>query len=278
MSSLKDIGKILNSLKEVLQEFSFIAKNESVPIYKLSTENDPVFYPFNWQPINVKSRPVKERSNTIAGLKETEDNIICQLCPERISGIRSFLKIGRKPILVVHYTGEISSGKKIFIKKSSKQTFRTTETEDIFSRMLKKVFGWEFDDLYYQEFPGCVFNQNTSAKSDWERRVTNCKSHLEKSIIDYKIQGVIFTGNAALLYFGDMVEKMTSSISEYEIKQKKIPMIVVRSPDAILAYENRRKKLTGDTEALEKSKLEEIQVKNSVIQQLTSFKERLILE
>lgn len=272
-STLQNILKpFYNSLKNL----AFVLKTEGIPVYRLSTEIDPENTRLVWHPLQLEkktsSAPVVEKRKT----DNAQPNFTCRLCPERLSGIRNFVKKGRKPILVVHYTGEIQKGKQAAVKKSSSYVLRSREADELFGRMINKALGLEMDDFFFQEFPGCIFAHNESGEEDWKRRTEHCKSHLEKTISDNYISALIFTGNAAPLFFGSKARE-SGGISDLVIANKSLPYIIIRSPEAILAYEKKRQHLERikDVQALETTKKEEIELKTTILENLQNFGKKI---
>lgn len=270
---------LLEKYFEILKDFRDVLNH--VPIYKLPEEKDPIDFSLSW----ISIPKDKKKSLSGAPLEKLEipseaRNLICKLCPERVSAIRGFIHKGTKKILVLHYTGEISPNKKMFSKIGKNQIFRDDSQEDIFDRMIKKVFQFSFRELYYQEFPGCNFNPKTSSRDGWKERSQNCLAHVLRTISDEGIKGIIITGRAAVAYYGyENAEAMLDKIFPFEIGGMSLPAIVIRSPEKLLSLEENKKKLEREKNKseLEKALLEEREIKTQVVNTLTIFKEKVLL-
>ncbi|MDX1959218.1 MAG: hypothetical protein SFU98_11635 [Leptospiraceae bacterium] len=266
--------EILNQFYSVLSDSMQLLNENEFPIHKLETETSPENISYNWKEIEVEKPTKVKHKFTISG----EKNFSCKICKSKLMGIKGFQHKGTKPILVLHYTGEFKPNGTPFIKTKKEQIFRTNVSEDLFDRMIKKVFGFGMRDLYFQEFPGCNFNPDTSSLEDWKLRQTNCEIHVQELVQEEKIKGIILTGSAATLYLGkDKASASLGKISDSLLTAMKIPSIVLRSSDGILSLEEKRKRLEKDKNSKEflEARKEENEVKALVVKQLTEFKEFL---
>jgi len=169
---MSNLRNILSGISEAAREISFLVKNNGFPVIQLRKEPDPEDIRIHWQPLKIDSpEPVKQvQIPSISG--DEHRNIKCSKCSERISGIRSFYKKGRKPVLVLTYTGEIRKGHRLVSRKNQDLRFKTAAADDLFARMISRAFGLEPGDLYYQEMPACNFS--TDLDNDWKKIVQNC--------------------------------------------------------------------------------------------------------
>ncbi len=266
---------IMKELKGILQDLRFLIKKDEIPILRKQGEKDPENLDLVWKESITWNFPSEQKPVSIPGIqvrippKKEDRNFSCRLCPERLSAIRHFIIRGRKKILVLHYTGETVSGKESYVKTSPLKIFRSTEAEDVFERMIQKVFGFSMKEFYYQEFPACLFSQDRSTEEDWKRRTQNCKTQVQETIQEEGIQGIILLGAAATLYFGkeDAAKQMGKTISF----QEGVPLVVLRSPEAILVAEQKRKTSKPESSEFQEAKKKEIEVKESILNQLGIF-------
>ncbi|TGL59431.1 hypothetical protein [Leptospira sarikeiensis] len=268
---------VFKELKGILQDFKFLVQNGEFPILRRQGEKDPEDLDLEWKESWTWSSTSQKESGTapIPGIqmrippKKEDRNFSCKLCPDRLSAIRHFIIRGRKKILVLHYTGETVSGKQSYVKTSPLKIFRSSEAEDVFDRMIQKVFGFTMKEFYYQEFPGCLFSQDRSTEDDWKRRTNNCRIQVQETVQEEEIQGIILLGAAAPLLFGkdEAIGQMGKTL-EF---QPGVPMVVLRSPEAILAAEQKRKSSKADSPEFQEAKKKEIEVKESILSQLGIF-------
>jgi hypothetical protein len=144
--------------------------------------------------------------------------------------------------------------------------------------MVKKVFNFSMEDLFFQEFPACMFLPDRSNDSDWKERLKNCEIHIVDTIQKYNIKAIIIMGGAAVLYYGqNKAKEYNGLIREIEFQDIKLPCLVLRSPEGILQLENKRKSLETkkDSREFKDAREEENQVKISVVENLTKLKETL---
>ena len=134
--------------------------------------------------------------------------------------------------------------------------------------MIQKAFNFTLDDLYFQELPGCNFNPNQ--QNNWPEIVNNCMEHVYDTIENESIQCVIIIGAAAQLYFNNTAEENMNDIFFIDCNNRKIPAIVSRSPESVLALESKRAKYEDNKSSADyiTAKEEEIHVKKSILSQL----------
>nr|WP_165778861.1 hypothetical protein [Leptospira perolatii] len=274
-----DRTEILKELKGILQDFRFLLQRNSFQILKYQGEPEPHELDlvwkenWNWGQKQLTGGKKEENAPVRTAPKEQDRNFICKLCSDRLSAIRHFLIKGRKKVLVLHYTGETQTGKPAYVKTSPQRIFRTAEAEDLFDRMIQKEFGFSMREFYYQEYPACIFSQDRSSTADWKTRVENCEVQVKDTIEKEGIQGIVLLGTSAALVYGkEEASKRMGKTFEF---LPGIPMIVLRSPEAILASEQKRKSLSGKNESSEflEAKQKEIEVKEGVLSQLKIFHE-----
>ncbi|MCX7997793.1 MAG: hypothetical protein N3A69_02415 [Leptospiraceae bacterium] len=267
---------ILEQYLEILKDLQFLIQNKDFAFIQKEGERSPESFHFEWVDFNIETQ-TKPKLKKILPVFAKDRNALCSLCPDRQLPLKNFFQKGEFPVLVLHYTGEFRKGQKTFFK-SEKSILRSPEVEDILNRLLYKVFGKTLTQFYFQEYPACIFNHERSTEKDWENRVENCWTLVEKTVIEYQIQGIILTGSAAVLKYGlEKAKELTGKIQEISISSKKIPLIVLRSADAILALEQKRKRLEKNKNSPEykQAREEENKVKQSIVNYMTLFKERL---
>ncbi|AXR61529.1 hypothetical protein [Leptospira mayottensis] len=274
--------KIISELGRILGDLRFLIQKKQVPILQFSGEQPPettelIWKEDTWLPSS-QSHDLELEATGIQvrrAARTVERNFVCKLCSERISAVRNFIIKGRKPILVLHYTGEIVPGKPAFSKTSPDQIFRTKEAEELFGRMIQKQFGFSYREFYYQEYPACIFAHSKSNAGDWKIRTEKCEVQVKETIDSEKIKGIILLGTSAIAVYGK--EKALEMMGRTLDFLPGVPMIVLRSPEAIVAIETKRKNFRGakDSFEFETIKKEEISVKESILSQLSLFQNKL---
>jgi hypothetical protein len=266
---------------EIITDFKGFIQSDDFIEYKFEDEVYPDDIDLHWNPIDSRRFIANNLSHIPRPtIPEESRNLLCKKCTDRVSAIRGFIHRGNIPILVLHFTGEISPNKKVFSKMGKNQIFRDSIQEDLFDRMVKKIFLVGMRDLYYQEFPGCNFKNQTSTLIDWEIRTKNCLEHVEKTIKNESIKGIIITGRAAVSYFGfEKAESLLEKIIPFEIGKFSIPSIVIRSPEKILNLEEIKKKYEKKKESQEyKNAVEEDKIiKLQIVNTLTEFKNQVLV-
>ncbi len=269
---------VLEKFLEILQDTKHVLQHSPIPFLQKEGERPIDHFYFKWS--SIQASPEKKSTHilpSVLGPLSKEKNASCNLCPKKLSPIKNFFQKGNVPILVLHYTGEIKKGGNNFFKKPN-QIFRTLEAEDLFDRLVKKVFGCGIRDLYFQEFPACVFNYDNSLESDWKSRLDHCTTHVEDTIQKNGIKGVIITGSAAVLYYGnEKARELTGKIQTVSFGNVSIPLVVLRSPEGILGVEQKRKKLEINKTSKEFISIqkEETEMKINIVKYMQEFKNRI---
>ncbi|MBE7411310.1 MAG: hypothetical protein L6Q54_00995 [Leptospiraceae bacterium] len=259
----------------LLKDVNFLIENHTFSILRKREEKDPESIAFVYPKKPKQADVIKSPSGILfkEQISKEERNFLCRLCIDRLSGIRTFKRNGRKKILVLHYTGETKKGRKLFVKKSKYQVFRTKEAETIFEKLIQKTFGFSYLEFFYQEYLGCNFLPDSSNNSDWLRRAENCKSQVKETLEEDEIVGVIMLGSSAVLSMGiEKAKKIEGHIEEYSYNGKKIPQIVIRSPEAILQIQEKKKKIQIESDDYKTLQNEEEQLFQKLYEQLTQFK------
>ncbi|WP_061216023.1 hypothetical protein [Leptospira santarosai] len=274
--------RIFSELGRILKDFRFLIQKKQIPILQFSGEQPPEIAELVWrEEVWLPSSQSHDLELEATGIqvrrtaRAAERNFVCKLCTERISAVRNFIIKGRKPILVLHYTGEIAPGKPAFSKTSPDQIFRTKEAEGLFERMIRKQFGFSHREFYYQEYPACIFSHSKSNAESWKVRTEKCEVQVKETIDSEKIRGIILLGTSAIAVYGK--EKALEMMGRTLDFLPGVPMVVLRSPEAIAAIETKRKNFTGakDSFEFETIKKEEISIKESILSQLALFQNKL---
>jgi hypothetical protein len=267
MSNQKEI---FSKLIEIFDEAKFLIKANSFPIFALRTEPDPHDTKFVWKPLTKKTKEQKLKENQEKQRSNRElINFPCNLCVNKTMGIKNFFYPGRYPILVLHYSGATSTKEKPFVKKNPKQVFKDEATVKVWNDLIQKTFHFSSEELFYQEYPACNFNTSNSKEEDWKQRIETCKVFVEENVRDFDLQGIILLGSSAKHVYGaEVAKQMIGKVDYWTLNQKKIPVMTLRSPEA-LVFLDEKSKQTGEEKTLfhyaeEKQSLE------------TSFKELLI--
>lgn len=267
--------EVLEKYVEVLEDLEFLIREQKFPFLRKEGERSLENFHFSWIELGTElSKPKPKKVLPIGKGK----NASCQLCPNRQIPIKNFFHKGNVPILILHYTGAFRKNQQTLPPKSEKSILRTVEAEDILNRLLYKVFSKTLPNFYFQEYPACMFNQNTSEDVDWKNRIENCWTFVEDTIREHQIQGIILTGAAAVLKYGmEKAKELTGVIQEISVSSKKIPLVVLRSPDALLSLEQKRKQYEKNKNSPEyqKAREEEQKIKQSTINYMFAFKERV---
>jgi hypothetical protein len=267
---------ILSEFYTILEETKVVLENRLLRLYKVVPEPDPDSITFSWNSSLLKEED-KPETTVLVKPKVTvkEKNFACKLCSQKMAGVPNYKREGQLPILVLHYTGEIRKGQPQFVRKGKTLIFRTTEIEDLFARMIQKSMGFDYKSMYFQEFPACTFNHNHSTDIEWKNRMDNCTMFVKETIEEHKIQAVIMIGAAAVLFYGkEEAKKMADQLLDFNFLGTKIKGIVLRSPDAILALETKKKSLADDKESADYKKVveEEKNIKIQIVEQLQKLK------
>jgi hypothetical protein len=254
----------------------FVLQKKEIPIFKYESEVDPNETFFPWKSL-VQLLPetlIKQKKEKQRNSRELA-NFPCTLCPGKISGIRNYFQIGRKPILVLHYSGVTSSKEKPFTKRFVNQIFRDKITEVTWSNLIQKVFGFSFEEFYYEEYPACTFGGVDFIESDWQYRVNQCKIHLKDNLKEFGIQAIILLGSSARLLFGsEKAKEYLGKEIEWDIDGQKIPLLTIRSPEALVFLEEKSKKNDSESNLFQFGK-EKAELEETFISQLSLMKKYL---
>ncbi|MCU0825732.1 MAG: hypothetical protein MUF77_13975 [Leptospira sp.] len=267
---------ILEKYSELISELKFTINRKEFPVFKFGDETDPAEYSFPWKPVGIPSTvQISEEKREKQRNSRELANFPCTLCAGKIAGIRNYFQIGRIPILVLHYSGSTSPKEKPFIKKQAKQIFRDKVTEVTWADLIQKTFGFSFEEFFYEEYPACTFSSVEFVESDWQKRVEACKIHLEENIKEFGIKAVLVLGSSARLIFGaEKAKEILGKEILWEIGGKQIPLLTLRSPEALVFLEEKSKKVDSESNLFqygkEKHELEEV-----FIQHLTQIKKYL---
>ena len=200
---------------------------------------------------------------------ELPANFRCSLCADRMYPVRRYNRPGRRPILVLYHSGSYGRGP-ARLDRSRDHIFGSPEEDDLFARMLGAV-GLSLEDLHYQEYPACHFNAVRSTGDDWRDRGDHCLGHVHETVARSEIQLMILTGPAAVILLGEeraLELSIDCGKAWIPVGDREVPALVMRSPAALIALENKRKKLKtrgGDEAAVKEALDEEKRVKNQVV-------------
>ena len=262
---------------QVLSDVEYLVERNEFEIFRLDFEKNPKDFQFKWNPI--LTSPTRQSAATITARPTILDkNFSCKLCPKKIGAIRNFTHRGKKPVLVLHYTSEFRKRQPALTKSNPNLTLRTSESEDLFDRLIKKVFGFSSKEFYFQEYPACSFNHNGSSPEDWKDRMNACDTHVKETIESHGINAVILMGSAAVLRFGaESAKARTGKIENFSFGGIELPVLVIRSPEGVFSLEEKRKKLESNkiSDAYKQAKKEEDEVKLSLVEHLTGLKNTL---
>lgn len=266
---------VYKEFASLLSDVEFLIEKNEFEIYSFSHEKKPTEIHLKWNPVFTSSA---KTSITPTKPNSLDKNFTCKLCPKKLGAIRNFAHKGTKPILVLHYTSEFRKGQAALTKSNPNLTLRTRESEDLFDRLIKKVFGFSSKELFFQEYPACTFNHNSSTPEEWSFRLNSCDSHVKNTIQENGIRAIILMGSAAVLRLGaEKAKEKTGKIEPLAFGDIEVPTIVIRSPEGVFSLEDKRKKLESNktAEAYKLAKKEEDEVKLSLVEHLTQLKNQL---
>jgi hypothetical protein len=269
-------SNVYKEFASILSDVGYLVGKNEFEIFRFESEKNPKDYNFKWNPI---FSGTSKTITTIPVRPTTLDkNFSCKLCPKKLGAIRNFTHNGTKPVLVLHYTSEFRKGQPALTKSNPNLTLRTRESEDLFDRLIKKVFGFSSKEFYFQEYPACSFNHNGSSPDDWKERMNACDVHVKETIQTHGIKAVILMGSAAVLRLGaDEAKNRTGKIESLSFGEVELPALVIRSPEGVFSLEEKRKKLESNktSDAYKQAKKEEDEVKLSLVEHLTRLKIQL---
>jgi hypothetical protein len=269
---------LYNQFAQILSDIENLLDRNEFEIFRFDSEKNPRDFQFKWNPIFTKNISKQSVVNTVTRPTVLDKNFSCKLCPKKIGAIRNFAHRGTKSILVLHYTSEFRKGQPSLTKSNPILTLRTSESEDLFDRLIKKVFAFSSKEFYFQEYPACSFNHNSSSLEDWKERMNACDTHVRDTIESSGIRAVILMGSAAVLRFGaEGAKARTGIIENFSFGGIELPVLVIRSPEGVFSLEEKRKKLEANktSAAYKDAKKEEDEVKLSLVKHLTDLKNYL---
>ena len=232
---------LLEEFDSILQDAKTILSSNQIPIFQTELEKypDAILSPFE---LNLKTQVVAKPAEK---LDSSLRNIGCKLCPKKIFGIKNFLHVGKIPILFLHYSVDLKTLK---IKPPS-QVLNSVESEKFLDGFFQKEFHKSWKDFYFQEYPACVFPADSTEK-DWKDRAIQCKTHIEQTVSEHKIQAIVMLGSSARLRYG--LEAAGTKLWKKELvnlANTEIPFFVVRSPDFFTNLEKKIKTLSRQPES-----------------------------
>ncbi|MDH5657296.1 MAG: hypothetical protein OEZ34_15395 [Spirochaetia bacterium] len=271
-----------STIETIVHDLIFLLKNDpECFILKYSDETTPLDLDFVYEPgtrqLSKKKEQIPEEIREQQQPRISENvNYLCTDCHGKMYPVKNYLRPGKKPILVLHYNG--STGSKLKPDRSDKYIFGNPEEDDLFERMCR-ASGLETSDFYFQEFPACHFTTSNPQDPEWKKRISNCLKHAASTIKKYNIKILIFSGISAQMYLGHDHAQMhfkNMDLFDPEIPGIAVTALVLRSPAALLAMEQKRKKTSDHTKAelLE----EEKKVKTLIVNALKLTAEKLATE
>lgn len=265
--------KILESFSDILKETKFLIQNQAISVFRFQNETDPNDYVFPWKskvPESLENQ--KKQQKEIQRKSRDLINFSCTLCQGKLSGVRQFLHKGRKSILVLHYSGATTAKEKPFTKTRPNQIFKDKLTEMSWDSIIKKVFGFSYEEFFYQEYPACTFSHTDSKESDWFGRLEHCKVHVKETVEEFGIKGIVILGSSARLLFGaEKAKEQLGKVIEWELLGNKIPLLTTRSPEALVFLEEKAKKADSETNLFQYGK-EKQDLEDSFISHLSILK------
>lgn len=268
-----DQKSILTRFKDILTEAKFLLQNKAVSVYQFQEEQDPNDFVFLWkskisESIEIQKKQQKENQRKNKDLV----NFSCTFCQGKLSGVRQFLHKGRKPILILHYTGATNPKEKPFTKTKPNQIFKDKLTENSWGELVKKVFGFSFEEFFYQEYPACTFSHIDSKDTDWTARVENCKFHVKDTVEEYGIKMIVVLGSSAKLLFGaEKAKELLGKQITWDLSGLSIPIVTTRSPEALVFLGEKAKKTDSESNLFQYGK-EKQELEESFISHLTLLK------
>ncbi len=285
-------------LADIADELAAFLETDPFITLNYQGEEDPFRLEFFYAPSPdrlVRLSTDRERSGSIVAAESRESaqvtvprNMKCSLCSDKMYALRRYRKApadGAR-ILVITYAGRIDSGEG-FRDRTDEWFFNSEEEEELFSRMVRAAGMDPESGIVYQQYPGCVFNAERSSPEDWNRRNTNCLELIAETIKEYKIKVILATGSAAVFLTGEEIAKKHSVSGkplDFAAEDGILPLYIIRSPAAILAYEKKRnllKKKAAEDPAAKKQLEDHLQaekdLKNSILKNLKTVTEKHVL-
>lgn len=236
----------LNQLESILRDSYFLLNNENLPIHNFKTEPFPGEIPFVFKPIakdhfHLPDKTILNPEGEVVAVDHyLTRNFSCKRCIDRERGIRSFLQRGRKKLLILHYSGNSGLKSAAFAKRSNKIIFRTQEIESLFGDLILDSIKENYEEFFYQEYPGCHFNQKSSPEQ-WKQRSEECDSQILETITKEGIKAILVLGSSAVLRWeADFCKKNQGKVMNWNFtNQIKIPFLITRSPEALAFAKNK---------------------------------------
>lgn len=268
-----DQKTILSRFTDILTEAKFLIQNKSVSIYRFQEEKDPNDFVFPWKSKVPESLEMQKKQQKESQRKNKDlVNFSCTFCKGKLSGVRQFLHKGRKPVLILHYTGATNPKEKPFTKTKPNQIFKDKLTENSWGELVQKVFGFSFEEFFYQEYPACTFSHTDSKDTDWTERVENCKFHVKDTVEEYGIKMIVVLGSSAKLLFGaDKAKELLGKQIHWDLSGLSIPIVTTRSPEALVFLGEKAKKTDSESNLFQYGK-EKQELEESFISHLTLLK------
>jgi hypothetical protein len=236
----------LNQLESILRDSYFLLNNENLPIHNFKMEPFPDEIPFVFKPISKdhfhsQDKTILSPEGEIVAVDQyLTRNFSCKRCIDRERGIRSFIQRGRKKLLILHYSGNSGLKSAAFAKRSNKIIFRTQEIESLFGELINDSIQENYEEFFYQEYPGCHFNQNSTAEQ-WQKRSIECDSQILETITKEGIKAILVLGSSAVLRWEpEFCKTNQGKVMNWSFpNQLKIPFLITRSPEALSFAKNK---------------------------------------
>lgn len=250
--------QIAEKIRNILTDLSVaLAEDPEGLVYQYASEPDPVKMELDLQRCAVDAG--NPRDIFIPGMTEQQAfgenqfheadrnlaaNFRCNLCTDRMYAVKRYYIAGKSSVLVLHQNGPFLDGR-FRRDQSSKFIIGSQVEDDLFSRMVTAA-GKEISDFHFQEYLACHFNPERSLEENWNERGKNCLNHVRDTIADKKISHLILTGPSAVLLLGQKkANDLAKSSGTIDLPlgpgESNIPALVIRSPAALLAIEQKRK-------------------------------------
>ena len=226
-----------------------------------------------------ESSPSETAAPGVASVETLPVNFRCNLCPDRMVPVRRFFRSGNRSLLVLHHSGRLEPSGHPPRDRSMQFVFGSVAEDGLFERMLEAA-GLKMGDVQFQEYPACLFNADRSMPEEWNARGQHCLSHVHDTIVREKIRLVMATGAAAILLLGeDRARELSTSGEAIELPlgpgQTPLPLLVIRSPAALLALESRRVRLEQAGQDAREARSLEKEVKTATLRSLKRALEKL---
>ena len=226
-----------------------------------------------------EASPADSEAPGVASLDTLPANFRCNLCPDRMVPVRRFFRGGSRSLLVLHHSGRLEASGQPPRDRSMQFVFGSAAEDGLFERMLEAA-GLQMADVHFQEYPACLFNADRSLPEEWNARGKHCLSHVHDTIIREKIRLVLATGAAAILLLGeDRARELSTTGEAIELPlgpgQAALPLLVLRSPAALLALESRRVRMEQAGQDSREARSAEKEVKAATLRSLKGALQKL---